>query len=240
MVSDLEICRRIFRKYSWTYYYSTQMLPPDVRKRVWVLYAFFRLADEHVDNPVLEPAEQLRAFRDDVDFAWSRGTSREPVLRCFVRVARQHGIERPWVEAFLDSMEMDLTVSCYPRYSDLERYVYGSAEVVGLMMARVMRAPDAGLGHARLLGHAMQITNFLRDVAEDHARGRIYIPLEDLRRFGIDPSSWGPGVPERAVPHLQGPGERVAQQGQERPWGLPARAVEGCVCFLHGVTLGGC
>jgi phytoene synthase len=99
---------------------------------------------------------------------------------------RRWVIPRAHVEAFLDAMRADLTVATYQTYGDLERYMYGSAAAIGLMMLPILEpsAPEAAV-HARALGEAFQLTNFIRDVGEDLARGRVYLPQEDLRSFGV-------------------------------------------------------
>jgi phytoene synthase len=190
MESDLRTCQDIFRGHSRTYYYSSQFFPAERRRHVYVLYAFFRTPDEYVDNPVADPATEMARFRAEHDAAWETGCSDNPVLRAFLGTARLHGIPKAWADAFLDAMAMDLTVSRYETYEELRRYVYGSAEVVGLMMARVLGVPADGLPAARELGLAMQLTNFYRDIGEDWERGRIYVPREDLERFGIAERDW--------------------------------------------------
>jgi phytoene synthase len=95
----------------------------------------------------------------------------------------------------MSSMKMDTRVFRYPAYGDLEGYTYGSAAVVGLMMCRAIGVTDErATPHAEALGTAMQLTNFLRDVKEDWARGRVYLPLEDLNRFGYAEEELGRGV----------------------------------------------
>lgn len=201
MESDLLVCQEIFKQYSRTYYYSAYCFPRPVRWRVCALYAFFRLPDEivdHIDRDNRErgedPRRELGAFREAFERAWASGHSEHPVLRAFCATARRFGIRKEWADAFLDSMALDLTVTCYETYDDLRHYVYGSAEVVGLMMAAVLGAPPEGFPAARDLGLAMQLTNFYRDIGEDWDRGRIYVPLEDLDRFGIDRREWNSQV----------------------------------------------
>jgi phytoene synthase len=116
-------------------------------------------------------------------------------LRAFANTALLRGLEPDLIEAFMKSMKMDTCVFRYPTYEDLEVYTYGSAAVVGLMMCRVIGVTDGAADpHAEALGVAMQLTNFLRDVREDWARGRVYLPLEDLERFGYAEEELGRGV----------------------------------------------
>ena len=220
--NDLELCREIFRGYSRTYYLSSQFFPRATRLPVYALYAFFRLPDEYVDNPVADPAAELARFRALYEEAWASGTSDHPVLRAFHATVRRFGIPKDWSDSFLDAMAMDLSISRYETYEDLRRYVYGSAEVVGLMMAKVLGVPPEGLDAARELGLAMQLTNFYRDIGEDWERGRIYLPLQDLERFGLSEREWSRGVdPERFGALMRFQAERNLGQYRQAADGFP-------------------
>ncbi|MDQ3328579.1 MAG: phytoene/squalene synthase family protein [Chloroflexota bacterium] len=197
MESDLRHCQEIFRAYSRTYYYSSHFFPARIRENVYALYAFFRTPDEYVDNPVGDPRQAISCFRAEYEQTWATGVSASPVLRSFLATVRMFEIPKEWADAFLDAMAMDLTVSRYETYEDLCGYVYGSAEVVGLMMAKVLGVPPEGLAAARELGRAMQLTNFYRDIGEDWERGRIYVPLEDMERFGIQEREWNARIDPR-------------------------------------------
>jgi phytoene synthase len=118
-----------------------------------------------------------------------------PVLRAYADTVRACGIEPAHITAFMESMKMDTRVFRYETFRELEVYTYGSAAVVGLMMCRVVGADDRQADpHAEALGVAMQLSNFLRDVAEDWRRGRVYLPLEDLERFGYGEEDLAAGV----------------------------------------------
>ncbi len=159
-----------------------------------------RYADEIVDNPgkrgLDEQLAGLECFEAQT-LAAIGGVSvpTNPVLRAFADTANARGIGPRLVRSFMQSMKMDTSVFRYPTYADLEEYTYGSAAVVGLMMCRVVGVADERADtHAEALGTAMQLTNFLRDVGEDWARGRVYLPLEDLKRFGYAEEELGRGV----------------------------------------------
>jgi len=184
-----ELCRRVQKGHSKTYYFSTSLFPEEVRPHVHALYAFMRYADEIVDNPgattLSEQLAGLGAFEEETLAAVTGKAVANPILRAFANTVLLRGIEPGLIEAFMKSMKMDTGIFRYPTYEDLEEYTYGSAAVVGLMMCRVIGATDEAANlHAEALGVAMQLTNFLRDVREDWARGRVYLPLEDLERFG--------------------------------------------------------
>jgi phytoene synthase len=194
-----ELCRKAQRTHSRTYYFSTQLFPKQVRPHVHALYAFMRYADEIVDSPgamtLDEQLAGLEAFEEETLAAVSGEAVRNPVLRAYANTVLVCGIEPTLIGAFMKSMKMDTSVLRYRTYEDLEEYTYGSAAVVGLMMCRVVGVRDeAANAHAEALGVAMQLTNFLRDVREDWARGRVYLPLEDLERFGYEEEELGWGV----------------------------------------------
>ena len=200
-----ELCRKVQKAHSRTYYFSTQLFPPEVRPHVHALYAFMRYADEIVDNPgetsLLEQLAGLEEFERETLAAVDGEKVANPVLRAYAETVRARGITTESIAAFMESMKMDTHVFRYRTYEDLEIYTYGSAAVVGLMMCRVAGVTDERANqHAEALGVAMQLSNFLRDVKEDWARGRIYLPLEDLERFGYAEEEIGKGVvDERSV-----------------------------------------
>jgi len=187
-------CRRLNKAYGTTYYWSTFSLPRVKRHHVHALYAFCRFADEIVDDPAWPDTASrtaaLAAFGDRFFADLDRGGSDDLVLKAVVHTVRAFAIAPDCFARFLRSMAMDLTVTRYETYADLERYMDGSAAVIGEMMLPILEPTDpAALEPARQLGDAFQLTNFLRDVAEDLDRGRVYLPQEDLARFGADPAS---------------------------------------------------
>ena len=185
-------CRALNKRYGTTYYWSTYALPRVKRHHVWALYAFCRHADDIVDDLGPAPAEvrekALTDFGDRFFADLAAGASDDPVLKAVVHTVRAFDIDPDCFARFLRSMAMDLTVTSYATWDDLLGYMDGSAAVIGEMMLPILEplAPEA-LQHARDLGNAFQLTNFLRDVAEDLDRGRVYLPQEDLDRFGADP-----------------------------------------------------
>jgi 15-cis-phytoene synthase len=187
-------CKQLNRRYGKTYYWSTFALPARKRRYVWSLYGFCRYADDIVDDlgdvPLSQRANALQDLGDRLRVGLATGTSDDPVLAAVVHTARRFDLDPASFERFLAAMTMDLTVSEYRTYGDLLEYMDGSAAVIGEMMLPILEptSPEA-FGRARDLGLAFQLTNFLRDVAEDLDRGRMYIPKEDVERFGADPRS---------------------------------------------------
>jgi 15-cis-phytoene synthase len=199
LAASYELCRKVQKSHSRTYYFSTRLFPVEVRPRVHALYAFMRYADEIVDTPHdLPPAVQLSVleeFEAETMAAVSGESVPNPVLRAFADTVRSCGIEPETIIAFMESMKMDTRIFRYQTFSDLEVYTYGSAAVVGLMICRVVGVAEGKADpHAEALGVAMQLSNFLRDVGEDWRRGRVYMPLEDLAQFGYTERDLASGV----------------------------------------------
>lgn len=187
-----EHCRQLNKRYGTTYYWSTFALPRVKRHHVWALYGFCRHADDIVDDlnpaPVEVREKALTALEDRLFADLEAGRSEDLVLKAVVHTMRAFDHDPECFRRFLASMAMDLTIAEYATWDDLLGYMDGSAAVIGEMMLPVLEPLDpAAFGHARDLGNAFQLTNFLRDVAEDLDRGRVYLPQEDLERFGADP-----------------------------------------------------
>jgi phytoene synthase len=170
-----------FRQGSKTYFNSSLFFPPEVRERVFTLYAFVRIADNYVDA-VPQQAEEFRRFRDAYSAARQGTPAGDDVIDPYLALAAECGFDPAWTEAFLDSMQADLTKSHYDTIEETLAYIYGSAEVIGLFMSRIMELPEDAYPAARMLGRAMQYINFIRDIAEDAGLGRRYLPLN-----GADP-----------------------------------------------------
>ncbi len=177
----------IFRAGSRTYYYSSRFFPKPVRDDVTILYGFVRVADNFVDTIPQQP-EGFKRFCGMYRKASSTGKpSEDRIIDSFIELEKRRSFNPAWTEAFLTSMEMDLTKQVYESLDETLKYIYGSAEVIGLFMARIMELPEAADFAASRLGRAMQYINFIRDIDEDLSLGRQYLPsadagLPDLRR----------------------------------------------------------
>jgi phytoene synthase len=186
-----ERCRALNAKHGKTYYLATLLLPAAKRPYVHALYGFARYADEIVDDlsstlTDQQKADQLREWGDRFLADVANGRSKDPIGAAVVDTVRRWEIPLAHFEAFLHSMTMDLTVTEYETYDDLYEYVYGSAAVIGLQMVPILEPIDPeAYPRACELGVAFQLANFVRDVGEDLDRGRVYLPLEDLDRFGL-------------------------------------------------------
>lgn len=188
-----EVCREcaslITRRYSTSFSLGIRVFDKALRAPIYGIYGFVRFADEIVDTfHDKDKARLLARFRTDTYLAIEEGISLNPVLQAFQEVAREYNIGRDLIDPFLDSMAMDLEFSTY--HDDLyETYIYGSAEVVGLMCLKVfLKGDDAEYERlkpmARALGSAFQKINFLRDIKSDYEeRGRVYFPGVDYNKF---------------------------------------------------------
>ena len=187
-----ERCRQLHARHGRTYYLATLLLPRWKRRHVHALYGFTRYADEIVDDlaSTLDGAGQAAALRSwgERFFAGLPGAPcDDPVLPAVLHTVRAFDLDVADFERFLGSMAADLHTTSYRSYQDLCGYMEGSAAVIGTMMAPILESsdPPAAREHARQLGLAFQLTNFIRDVGEDLERGRVYLPVEDLERFGV-------------------------------------------------------
>ncbi len=184
-------CRRIQKKFGRSYYFATLFLPKEKRQATQVLYAFFRMPDEIVDNPscrsIADIKRSLLEWKKNWEQAYETGLSKDPVQGPSAKVFQKYSIPYSYSEAFLNAMIMDTEKNRYNNYEELKEYMYGSAAVVGLMMSHVIGFSNKkALEHAEKLGYAMQLTNFLRDIREDYElRQRIYLPLDDMQKFGV-------------------------------------------------------
>ncbi|SFG51309.1 phytoene synthase [Halopelagius inordinatus] len=183
--------KEIQRKTGKTFHLATRVLPRRVRRATYVLYAFFRVADEVVDDADgATPREQRAELERLREAALGRRETDDPVLSAFAELCAEYDVPDSDVDVFVDAMLSDIETSRYETYEELEAYMDGSAAAVGRMMTAIMDPGDAAerkaLPHATALGEAFQMSNFLRDVREDIVeRDRVYLPGETLERHGV-------------------------------------------------------
>lgn len=196
------LCNEITRDHSKSFYFSTSFLPPAKRRAIRAFYAFCRTTDDTVDVLSTSDAE-ARPFLDEWRRA-SRLSPRDqvnPVLAAWTSIRDRYAVPQTYVEELIDGCEMDLTIKRYDTWQELERYCYCVASTVGLISLHIIgvngddpdlfeRSRQAAID----LGIALQLTNILRDVGEDLGRGRIYLPREDLQRFGYTEEDLHAGV----------------------------------------------
>ena len=191
LTAAYERCRELHKRHGRTYYLATRLLPGWKRRHVHALYGFTRYADEIVDRTEALPPAEREALLTEWSDRFVAGLRGEPVddplLPAVLHTIAVFDLDVEDFAKFLRSMAMDLTVTSYPTYDDLLDYMEGSAAVIGTMMLPILGSTDPAAARepARQLGLAFQLTNFIRDVAEDLDRGRTYLPDEDMARFGV-------------------------------------------------------
>jgi 15-cis-phytoene synthase len=182
-----QYCQRKAAASGSTFYYSFLFLPPEQRRAITALYAFYREVDDAVDqaaDPVAARAK-LTWWRGEVHAAFD-GTAQHPVARALAPVVRAYRVEEAQLVQIIDGMEMDLDYNRYPDFATLEIYCHRAAGLVCLLAAGIFGyTQPATLDYARTLGLALQLTSIIRDVGEDVRHNRIYLPLDELARFGL-------------------------------------------------------
>ncbi|HWO43390.1 MAG TPA: phytoene/squalene synthase family protein [Candidatus Eisenbacteria bacterium] len=184
----LDECRWMIHKGSKSFSLAARLFEPETRDAACFLYGWCRYCDDQVDGPAGGPAavERVQALKDKTMAAFSSAPQNEPVFIALQHVVRRYGIPAHYPLELIEGMAMDARGTDYRTFEDLLLYCYRVAGTVGLMMSHVMRLRDqAALKHAADLGIAMQLTNIARDITEDAAMGRIYLPLDWLDDVGI-------------------------------------------------------
>jgi phytoene synthase len=178
---------QIIRAHSKTFFFATALLPQRSRRAIRSLYAFCRTSDDLVDCDTTTQAD-LAAWRAEVALPASR--QHNPLLYSWAQVREEYGIDRRYESELLSGIQMDLNFKPYRTWEELSQYCYHVASTVGLLSIPIIgTARGATFAQAApfaiQLGIALQLTNILRDIGEDARRGRVYLPLEDLERFGL-------------------------------------------------------
>ncbi len=176
---------RLTRASGTSFYYAFRILPEDKRRAIFALYSFCRMVDDCVDEPGGGGEAGLRYWLEEVDRGY-HGRAETPLGKDLAWTMARFPIPRALFEEIVAGCRMDLTIRRYPSFDDLRVYCSRVASAVGLASIEIFgyRSPLTR-EYARELGLALQLTNILRDVSVDAAKGRIYVPLEDLARFGV-------------------------------------------------------
>ncbi|MEE9219446.1 MAG: presqualene diphosphate synthase HpnD [Acidobacteriota bacterium] len=180
-------CRRLTRSSQSNFYYSFLLLPRARRRAIIAVYAFCRAIDDAVDGlGTADPAAELQYWRGEIRDCFA-GRPNHPIARQIHRYRERFELREEHFLEIVRGVEMDLEQNRYERFEDLYRYCYRVAGVVGLVCAQIFGHRDPGTrDYAISLGIGFQLVNILRDLRPDAARGRLYLPLEDLWRFGCD------------------------------------------------------
>ena len=181
-----EHCRRVTRQEARNFFYAFLTLPAAKRRAIYAVYAFCRLCDDAVDEvaSIEDKQAALKSLSERLDTAYE-ADAEGPVFTALIHAAITYHIPRDYFREVIRGVEMDLETNRYQTFEDLRQYCYRVASVVGLICLEIFgyRHPNARW-YAIDLGLAMQLTNILRDIQEDLARDRIYIPQDELLRFG--------------------------------------------------------
>jgi phytoene synthase len=179
-------CERLARQQAGNFYHAFRLLPTARRRAMCALYAFLRIADDLTDGPesIADKRLALTNWRRQLDEALA-GRYHHPLHPAFHHTVEQYGIPRRYLDDALDGVGMDLDTDRYDTFDELYCYCYRVASAVGLACIHIWGfAEERAKKFAEAAGIALQLTNILRDLGEDAARGRVYLPREDLERFG--------------------------------------------------------
>lgn len=187
------LAESVTRLHSKSFYLASALLPYAKRRAARVLYAFCRFTDDIVDEARDDATAQLASWRARA--LAPQQASDDLLLQAWYDVRVRHRIPITYVSHLLDGIGLDLTPKRYETFDELARYCYGVASTVGLMAMHIIGFKDrSALPYAVKLGVALQLTNILRDIGEDFRQGRVYLPQQDLRRFGYSESDLAEGV----------------------------------------------
>ena len=199
-------CRKLTTRSKSNFYYAFLFLPRERREALEAVYAYCRLVDDVVDEdaPAEEKLAGIARWRRELDAVYGDGTPSNPVSERLRAAVRRFGIRRQDMEAVIDGCAMDIEKTRYANWDELRLYCYRVASAVGLMCIEIFGYTPAHQEAARRyavdLGIALQLTNILRDVAEDARRGRIYLPADELAACGVSEDDLAAG---RRTPALQ-------------------------------------
>lgn len=189
-MAEVSYTAQVTRESKTNFYYSFIFLPREKRNAIFDAYAFCRHVDDIVDEANgRDVTDELNEWRRGLDECY-KGNATHPIYERLAPTVKRFNIPREPFHAIIDGCEMDLRITRYETYADLERYCYNVASAVGLVCISIFgyRNP-ASVDYAINLGKALQLTNIMRDVANDAERGRIYIPQDELKRFGLSDQS---------------------------------------------------
>ncbi|MEJ7710751.1 MAG: phytoene/squalene synthase family protein [Pyrinomonadaceae bacterium] len=183
-------CKQTTRRHAKSFYFSAQFLPQPKRQAIYAIYALCRHVDDAVDEAEAKSAHDARAaveqWSQDLDAVYSGKKTYNPILIAWADMLKRYAIKQELPLELMRGVLMDTYISRYKTWDDLRLYCHRVASVVGLMSSEVLgyQGPET-LKYAEALGLAMQLTNILRDVREDALMGRIYLPQEEMRKFGV-------------------------------------------------------
>lgn len=199
LAESYRYCEHVAKTQAKNFYYSFLTLPPDRKAAMCAIYAFMRYSDDVSDEAATDVSKEteMRDWRNALDKAFAGDYGDSLILPAFHDTVKRHRIPARYFHELIDGTEMDLSIARYETFDDLHLYCYRVASVVGFVCIHVWGFDEAhpkALEYAEACGLAFQLTNILRDVKEDIERDRIYLPQEDLRKFGVTEAQLRSGV----------------------------------------------
>lgn len=182
MVNKLH--QQIFKKGSRIFFLTGQHFPKEYKKEVASFYSLVRTADNLIDQTSPQK-NQFYLFKDELFNSLNGQSSKNSIIKSFTKLSAEKQFPASWIISFFDSLQKDLTVKNYQSLKDLESYIHGSAEVIGLFMARILNLSKNSYPFAQALGKAFQYINFIRDINVDQKLGRTYLPQDHLTKFNL-------------------------------------------------------
>ena len=198
VASAYKDCARITRAASTNFYVAFLALPTELRRAIYATYAFCRLCDDIVDEPVegADPSLELDAVAGALDRRAETKYADSPIFIALDDAIHRFELDTQYYVDVIDGCRMDIDTNRYETFDDLRVYCKRVASAVGVICVSIFGYSDeTAIEYANDLGIAFQLTNILRDIREDYANGRVYLPQEDLRRFGVAESEFADGPP---------------------------------------------
>ena len=233
-------CQQVTRSAARNFYFAFVTLPPHQRRAIYASYAFCRLCDDIADEPGAAETQMkgLARAREALAQAYA-GKPEDPVFTALADVASTFNIPEAYFQDVIAGVEMDLSQHRYANFDDLRTYCYRVASTVGLICIEVFGYQDArAKEYAVDLGLAMQLTNIIRDIKEDAERGRIYLPQDEMARFGYSEESLQRGIIDdsfRALMVFQTQRAREYFDSGARLMPLLPLRSRACPSVLHGL-----
>jgi phytoene synthase len=179
--------KNITKCFAKTFYLASLFFPKDKRMASYTIYAICRISDDSIDHPENNSgADNLEKIKKTIETAYTDEPIKDNLLIAFRKTVKTYLIPKELFLELIEGLQMDLTIKRYPNFNSLHLYCYRVAGVIGLIMLKILKAQNQDAKQPAIdLGIAFQLTNILRDVKEDFLRGRIYLPLDELRNFNL-------------------------------------------------------
>jgi len=204
--AGFEEAQIITKHHAKTFYFASRFLDKDKRAAAYSVYAICRISDDSVDYPSgQDNSIHLEQIKAKIEHVYENKDVKDNLLSAFKETIDKYSIPKNYFDELIDGMYMDLNKNRYENFDELRAYCYKVAGVVGLIMLRIFgHSAREAVNHAADLGIAMQLTNILRDIKEDYQRGRIYLPRDEIAKFGISEDQIAQGkVDENLISFLK-------------------------------------